>query len=186
MLKIGIAFCSFSNSGWSTYAHGVPRVLRKSISLYSPIRSKYRFNRTSGIRTFQNSSEMIMSLSHKNMKLLCLRGFVANIYVYIHIYTYIWMTKNLLNFNFFQQFKSKIWAPYTCAPGVVLTVNGTIRHVWNFIEVLWRNDGPYVYWVQKQSPFLSITQILIKTRMPNITCPIGMNKMWLSSSGKNN
>ena len=38
---------------------GVPVYSEKSISLYSPIRNKYRINRTSGIRTFQVSSETI-------------------------------------------------------------------------------------------------------------------------------
>ena len=40
---------------------GVPVYPEKSISLYSPIRNKYRFNRTSGVRTFQISSETIYS-----------------------------------------------------------------------------------------------------------------------------
>ena len=40
---------------------GFPVYSEKSISLYSPIRNQYRFNRTSGVRTFQISSETIYS-----------------------------------------------------------------------------------------------------------------------------
>ena len=49
MLKICMAFCSFSNSVWSTYAHGLPVFLEKSISLYSPFRNMYPFNKTYGV-----------------------------------------------------------------------------------------------------------------------------------------
>ena len=60
MVKICTAFCSFSNFVGTTYAYGHPVFLEKSISLYPPIRNKYRFNRTSGVRTFQNSTETII------------------------------------------------------------------------------------------------------------------------------
>ena len=57
MLKICMAFFVLFSF---TYAHGHSRASEKSISLYPPIRNKYRFSRTSGVWTFQNSSDSIV------------------------------------------------------------------------------------------------------------------------------
>ena len=57
MLKICMAFLFFLSF---TYAHGYSRASEKSNSLYPPIRNKYRVSRTSGVWTFQNSSDSIV------------------------------------------------------------------------------------------------------------------------------